>query len=215
MKGILFDLDGTLLDSMGVWVRLADDYLLSLGIDPPGDLRQYIKTMTLKEALGYFQERFGITDDVDKMLADTHAILATYYHTSVTVKPAAKEVLQALQANGNRMAVATATVDALSVPAIEHQGLQSYFEFVQTPANSGFTKNEVAFWEEAARRLGMPPEEIVVFEDALHGMETAKAAGMRVIAIADETALRDRDRIRALADVYMEGFSEFNLAMLG
>ena len=209
MKGILFDLDGTLLDSMPVWVSLAENYLKQLGVEPPKDLRKQIKAMTLKEAMIHFKEQFALDDDVEEMIAAAFRILSESYRSTIALKPHVREVLERLHEKGVPMAVATATTDELSKPAIEHHGLHRYFSFVQTVANSGYTKREKEFWEAGAARLGMDPKDIVVFEDALHAMESAKAAGMRVIAIEDESARRDAEAIRSVADVCLSSFEEF------
>lgn len=214
MKGILFDLDGTLLDSMHVWVRLAYDYLDSLEVKAPVDLRERIKTMSLKEAMQYFRDEYGIEKTTDEMLQDTNRILAGYYHNTIELKPHIEGVLDELYTRGHKMAVATATADELSKPALAHHGLDRYFLFTQTVKNTGHGKHDPAFWLEGANRMQMEPNRIVVFEDAYHCIQGAKAAGMRVIAIEDESAQRDREKIIKTADIYLRSFREFVPEML-
>lgn len=214
MKGILFDMDGTLLDSMKIWVNLADKYLESLGLEFPDTMHEEIKTMTLKEALAHFKETFLLEDEVEEMLQATHDILALEYRNTVVKKPHLEPLLERLKHRGHRMAVSTATHEELAGPALEHHKLNSYFDFLQTVHNTGITKNDPAFWLEGARRLDMEPERIVVFEDALHAIESAKQAGMRVIAVEDEMMQKDRQTIQTLADVYLRSFREFSIDML-
>lgn len=214
MKGLLFDMDGTLLDSMNIWVNLANRYLESLGLELTGNLHNEIKAMTLHEALGHFKERFLLEEEVEQMLAATHAILAKEYRTTVEKKPHVDELLLRLKGRGHRMAVSTATHEDLAGPALAHHKLNGYFDFLQTANNTGLTKKDPGFWLEGARRLNRLPSDIVVFEDALHAIRTAKDAGMRVIAVEDQTMKKDRAAIIALADVYLTDFSEFDVAML-
>lgn len=214
MKGILFDMDGTLLDSMKIWVSLSDRYLESLHVEIPENLHEEIKTMTLKEALAHFKETFRLEDDVEDMLKATHTILAREYRDTVVKKLGVDELLTRLKQRGHRMAVSTATNDDLAEPALRHHGLMQYFEFLQTAKNTGISKNDPAFWEEGARRLQMAPEDIVVFEDALHAVRSAKKAGMRVIALADEVMKKDEEALKEEADVFLPDFSAFEPAML-
>ncbi len=214
MKGILFDMDGTLLESMEIWITLADKYLESLGLEMPEGLHDEIKAMTLKEALAHFKERFLLDDEVEDMLEATQAILAREYRLSVVKKPHTEALLRRLRSLGHRLAVSTATNDNLALPALDHHKLRGYFDFVQTVQNTGLTKNEPGFWLEGARRLDLEPNQVVVFEDALYAIRSAKKAGMRVIAMEDATMLRDKEEIIALADVYLKDFSQFEPDML-
>lgn len=129
MKGILFDMDGTLLDSMEVWIHLANRYLDSMGLDKPENLQEEIKTMTLKEALAHFKTIYRLDDSVEEMLVATHRILADAYKNTVVKKPQVDAVLQRLKSRGHRMAVSTATTDELSRPALSHHKLSGYFDF--------------------------------------------------------------------------------------
>lgn len=214
MKGILFDMDGTLLDSMPVWKNLAVDFLRSRKVDIPDGFEGKIKTMTLREAITYMQNTFFQDEDPAQLLKEGYELLAYHYTHTIELRPHVRETLEFLKEERVPMAISTATDDHLAELALNHQKIMGYFSFLQTVKNTGHTKNEKEFWLEGARRIGMDPSELVVFEDALYAMVTAKEAGMTVIAIEDQTAYMDRDKIREICDYYLESYQDFRLDML-
>lgn len=214
MKGLLFDMDGTLLDSMPIWKNLALQYLVKRDIEVPEGFSEKIKEMTLKQALEYMQKEFFQDEDPTKLLQEGMELLEYHYLNTIPVRPHLRDMLDMLKEMRVPMAVSTATDDHLSEKALIHHNLMGYFSFLQTVKNTGHTKAEKEFWLEGAKRLGMQPEEIVVFEDALYAMKSAKDAGMTVIAIADETARVDKEAIQEISDYYLETYADFKKEMI-
>lgn len=211
MKAAIFDLDGTLIDSMWVWKDLASDYLQSIGIETPSDLRESIKHYSLLEACSYLQERFQIDNTPEEINHDAEKLLEGYYESEFQLKSYAKETLEELKSRNVKMCVATATEDRLAMSALKRLGIDHYFEFLQTCNSTGIQKGDKRFFQLAIEKLNVKPEDIWVFEDAYHCMESAKNADLNVVAIEDESAAEDRDRIKKIADVYIGGFEELNL----
>ena len=193
----IFDMDGTLVDSMGFWKHLATEYLQSKGIFPvPANILERIKPMTMSESAELFKREFGLTCDVE---AEMNAMMEAHYRNDIPLKPGVFEYLQAHR--DARMCVASATAEHLMEACLGRLGVLPCFEFLLSCESVGAGKNSPAVFLEAARRLGAEPDEIAVFEDALYAINTAKQAGFYVVAVSDEAA--DRNAVKAAADEFI------------
>lgn len=182
----IFDMDGTLIDSMGFWKDLAPEYLASKGVgEVPAEILERIKPMTMSESAALFREAFGLTGDVE---AEMNALMEGHYRTDIPLKPGAGEYLQKLHQSGVRMCVASATAAHLMEACLSRLGVRAYFEFLLSCEAVGAGKRSPQVYHEAARRLGAPPGEIAVYEDALYAVQTAKEAGYHVVGVYDESA---------------------------
>ena len=214
MKAAIFDLDGTLLDSMWLWEKLADNYLLSIGIEAPKDLGEALKDLTLKEACFYMKEEFNIKSTIDEINRDIEKLLADYYANCLQLKPYVLETLEEFKNKNIKMAIATATDEHLVSMALNRLDIKDYFEFIQTAEHVGLNKSKPEFFEIAIDRLGLKPEGIWVFEDALHCIISAKKAGLKVVAIKDESASLDIEKIKEVSDIYIDNFSQLEVDRL-
>ena len=211
MKAAIFDLDGTLLDSMWLWENLADNYLLSIGIEAPKDLGEALKDLTLKEACFYMKEEFNIKSTIDEINRDIEKLLADYYANCLQLKSYVLETLEEFKNKNIKMAIATATDEHLVSMALNRLDIKDYFEFIQTAEHVGLNKSKPEFFEIAIDRLGLKPEGIWVFEDALHCIISAKKAGLKVVAIKDESASLDIEKIKEVSDIYIDNFSQLEV----
>ncbi|WFA09092.1 HAD family phosphatase [Tissierella sp. Yu-01] len=214
MKAAIFDMDGTLLDSMWVWEDLADEYLLSIGVEPPFDLREHLKPLSLLDGCYYVKENLSVDKTPEEMNKDMEEILEKYYRERFQLKPYVKETLELLKNKGIRMCVATATDDRLVEMALGRIGIMDYFEFIQTSNSCGIGKKDPKFFQIAIDKLNLAPNDIFVFEDAVHCVISAKNCGLNVVAIADESAKDDVEEIKKYADLYINDFSELDLEKL-
>lgn len=182
----IFDLDGTLADSMPFWKELSAEYLKSKGVDPvPEDILERIKPMTIIESAGLFVSEFGIEGPAAKVASDLDAVMAGHYKNDVPVKPGVPEYLEGLRAKGVRMCVASATSEELIDACLRNMGIRHYFEFVISCNTVGVGKKSPLVYQEAARRLGARPEDCTVYEDASYAARTARNAGFHVCAVYD------------------------------
>lgn len=211
MKVAAFDLDGTLIDSMGVWKILGPDYLRSIGIEPTKDLRKELKSLSLLEGCYYCKEKYGIEKSAEEMNADLEKILEDYYENKFQLKPYALETLESLREKGVRICLATATEDRLVEALLNRLKIDDYFEFIQTSNNSGVGKNDKKFFEILIDRLEEEPEHIWLFEDAVHSIESAKECGIKIVAINDGNSEKEENKKRQLADIYIDDFSQLDL----
>lgn len=207
--GAIFDMDGTLLDSMPIWDTLGETYLLRRGISPPPDLRKLLKPMSLREAAEYFRVEFGIPDPVDEVLKQFDALIDDQYRNRIGLKPGALPFLQRLRNQGVRMCVATATSRPLAEAALHRLGIANHFGFILTCADVGSGKNEPEIFKRALELLGTGIGRTVVFEDAPHAVQTAKKAGFTVVGVYDLSAEEDAEEIKRTADSYILSLDEW------
>ena len=210
-RGAIFDMDGTLIDSMPAWENLGRDYLIGLGANPPADLNALMKTMSLTQSAAYFRERFGLTLSSEEITRGVMALIEQQYRESIPLKPHVLPFLQKLTAAGVRCCVATATPRHLAEAALNRLGALPYFEFILTCTEEGLGKDDPAFFTLAREKLGLPRDSVIVFEDALFAARSAKAAGLSVAGVYDASAAEDTKAIRETADHYICSFDHWEV----
>ncbi len=204
----IFDLDGTLLDSMPVWKNLGKNYLLSRGVRPPENLLEILKTQTLGESADYFRNDLGLSGTVEEILNGIHEMITREYAETIQAKPFVRDYLEKLHTYGQKLCIATATPANLAVLALKRLGLLQYFSFILDCGQAGSGKNSPDIYLQAASRLGASIEACTVYEDALHAIKTAKTAGFYVIGVQDASASQDEAEIRMLCDRYIRSYEE-------
>ena len=209
LRSAILDLDGTLLDSMHIWTDLGANTLRAQGVEPEPDLYDTLKVLTLRDGAQYCKERYHLPQSVDEIVAVTQGQVETFYHHQVQPKPGVVRFLSLLKMEGVAMYVATNTDRHLAEAGLRHAGIAPYFRGMLTCGEVGAGKAESPeIYERAMRRLQSNKQNTVVFEDALHAIQTAKQAGFRVCAVYDPSAESDQAEIQALADTYIRSFEE-------
>lgn len=208
-KAAIFDLDGTLLDSMGVWDQVDIDFLSKRGIEVPADYMGKVAAMQFRQIAEYTIARFGLPDTPEALMQEWDDMARVAYSTVVEAKPHAVEYLSYLKRSGAKLAVATSLPPALREPAMKHVGIFDYFDqIVSVDDANNVGKDRPDVFLLAAGRLGVVPEQCTVFEDLLVAMRSAKSVGMRVWAIHDDSSDGDWPDICGLADGVLFDFSE-------
>ena len=205
--GAVFDVDGTLLDSMSIWDTVGADYLRSIGFKPKENLNEVFKDMSLDQAARYYQTEYGVTLSVEEITEGVNALLEDFYRHRAALKLGAGELVRELSSRGVKLCVATATDRYLVEAALERCGVLSCFGRIFTCGEVGHGKNEPHIFEAALRFLGTVREETLVFDDALYAVRTAKKAGFPVAAVYDSHE-KGQAQVRALADVYLENLAQ-------
>ena len=208
LQSAIFDMDGTLLDSMHMWRGMYAQVVRDMGKEPQPDFVEQVKPLTLRQAAAYCKEAHDLPLTVDEVIQRFENRINTFYRTEVQAKPGLKEFLSLLKMEGVWMYVATATDRPLAEAALRHAGIYDYFRGIITVAEAGAGKESPEIFERAMRRLRSNKKDTVVFEDALHAIQTAKNAGFRVAAVYDPSAEEDQEEIRAIADYYIRSFRE-------
>ena len=177
IRGAIFDLDGVLLDSMGIWKDLGARYLRSLHIQPEPGLNEILFAMSMEQGAAYLKEHYPLPQSEAEIGEGIARMLEDYYFYEVPAKPGAAALLNFLAERGIPMAAATSSPRTHVTRALERLGLLPYLQAVFTTGEVGVSKHEPAIYHRAAERLGTAPEETLVFEDSLYALKTARAAG--------------------------------------
>ena len=207
-KGYIFDLDGTLLDSMGVWDQIDVDFLAKRGIELPPDYMNAISSMTFREAAAYTIKRFALPDSVDGLNREWNDMAAYAYGHTVRMKPRAKEYLMALKERGVKLAIATSTFPELCDPVMRNNGIDNLFSVICNTNETGYGKSRPDVFLLAAEKIGVTPGDCLVFEDILAAVKSAKSAGMGVCAVYDKTSEKDWEEIKKTADYAIVDFRD-------
>jgi HAD superfamily hydrolase (TIGR01509 family) len=207
-KYSIFDLDGTLLNSMYAWHDLGKDYLLKKGINPPDNLNQIIVSMSMLETAIYFKEAFNIKSNPEVIIEEIKKLIADKYKYDFNLKPYVKEYLQKLKDENTIMCIVTSTPLDMARDALERNRVIKYFSFVLSCDEVGVGKNKPDVFNLAANKLDAKPAEIAVYEDADFALITAREAGFYTIGVYDEYFKDKRKDIEAISNIYIESFKE-------
>lgn len=200
----IFDMDGTLVDSMIYWQRLAVEYLNSRGVSqvPPSVLDR-IKPMTMAESAALFIREFDLQGTPEAVADEMNAMMDEHYRKDIPLKAGVRDYLHRLSEDGVRMCVASATAQPLMEACLRRLGVREQFEFLLSCESVGAGKNRPDVYHAAAEKLGAPAQEIAVYEDALYALKTAKDAGYYVVGVYDECTKNHWNEIMQLADEYI------------
>lgn len=209
LKGAIFDLDGTILDSMFIWDTIGEDYLRYLGKEPKENLKETFKTFSLEQAAEYYIENYGITLSVNEIIDGVNKMVEKYYTETVPLKPGIEDFLKNLKAKSVKMCIATVTDKHLMEAALNRLGVRDYFSEMFTCASVGHSKEEPHIYREAQKHIGTAKNETAVFEDALYALKTAKSDGFISVGVFDIHE-ENQETLKSTADYYIEDYSEFD-----
>lgn len=207
-KGILFDLDGTLVDSMWMWRQIDIEYLARFGIPLPDGLQEEIEGMSFSETAVYFKERFSLPDSLETIKADWNAMTAYKYRHEVFYKEGALDFLKACKKQNVKLGVATSNSRELVEIAAQALSLYDYMDCIITACEVNKGKPAPDIYLAVAEKLQIPSSQCLVFEDILPGIEAGRAAGMKVCAVDDFYSHNVKDKKMALADYFIDSYME-------
>ncbi|WP_242953656.1 HAD family hydrolase [Clostridium merdae] len=208
IQGAVFDLDGTLLDSMGVWKEIDQGSLGRRGIPVPEDYAQAVALLGFWQSAEYTIRRFGLSETPKQLTEEWNEMALDAYRFRVELKPGAKEYLSHLRERGIKLAVATSSYRELFLPTLERHGISNYFDAIVTVSEVSRGKGFPDIYEEAARRIQCLPQECAVFEDLPDAVRGAKEGGFYTVGVFDPYSAEEEPRLREHADRFIHDFHE-------
>jgi HAD superfamily hydrolase (TIGR01509 family) len=206
-KAFIFDLDGTLLDSMGAWDTVGLEYLYLKAISYiPANHLEIFRAMSVVDCAKYFITQFGVKQPLQQICDEINAMIEVKYKQEIQPKEGVLEFL--LQNEDRKMCIATATDKHLVEFALKRLGLEKYFEFIITSSEVGCGKDQPDIFIKAARKLGLEAGEFIVFEDAAHAIKSAKLAGFYTVGVYEKCFENEQETIKKYADQYVCNLNE-------
>ncbi len=207
-EAVLFDMDGTLVDSMWMWSEIDREYLGSFGIELPTDLQEKIEGMSFSETAVYIKERFGLPDSLETMKRTWVGMACDKYRREVPYKEGARAFMEQCRDRGVKMGVATSNSRELVEHAAQALSFYDYISCIITACEVQKGKPAPDVYLAVAEKLGVAPEKCLVFEDIAAGILAGKAAGMTVCGVEDDYSASNRRQKQELADYYIENYLE-------
>lgn len=210
IKGVILDVDGTLLDSMEIWETVGARYLTNMNVEPEKGLREILFTMSIREGASYMKERYHIDGTVDEIIQGVKNTVRDYYYYETPLKPGVADFLEKLACRNVPMVVATASEKEHLRVAFERLHIDRYFDKMFTCSEVGASKREPAIYLKAAEYLDAVPGELCVFEDVAYALKTAKEAGFKTVGVYDKYSIKDKEEMWRQSDLYLEDMTEFD-----
>lgn len=208
ITAVIFDLDGSLVDSMWMWHAIDIEYLGRFGMEPPLDLQERIGGKSFSETAVYFKETFQIPDELEQIKADWNQMAWDKYSHEVPLKPGAEALIRYCVENQIKLGIATSNSRELVENVIAVHQLDAHFDCIMTGCDVAKGKPAPDIYLAVANALSIPPERCLVFEDIVPGILAGKAAGMQVCAVYDEASEGQDEEKKELADYYIHDFRE-------
>lgn len=203
---VIFDMDGSLVDSMWMWKAIDIEYLGMFKIPMPEDLQTKIEGMSFNETAVYFKEHFSIPVSLEEIMETWNRMAWDKYTHQVPLKKGIPDFLEGCRRHGIRLGIATSNSRELVENVAATHSLRNYFTSIVTGSDVERGKPAPDIYLEVAKQLDVVPGRCLVFEDIVAGILAGKNAGMRVCAVEDDYSAQDRDKKRKLADYYIEDY---------
>lgn len=211
IKAVIFDLDGTLVDSMWMWKSIDVEYLGKKGIAVPADIQAFqeeLEGMGFTETAVFFKNRFQIEDSLEEIKKTWILMAEEKYSKEVPLKPGVREFLEELKNRNIPVGISSSNSRDLIVTVLKAHGIEKYFDCITTCCEVPNSKPAPDVYLKTAQGLQIEPKDCLVFEDVPMGIMAGKNAGMQVCAVEDAYSKRQEAEKRRLADYYIEDYYE-------
>ena len=211
IKACFFDMDGTIIDSMWMWKDIDIRFLGERGIELPGDLQKRIEGKSFSETAVFFKEEFALSESLDEIKSIWNDMAMEAYCNRVQLKEGVLEFLNELKAKGIRTGIATSNSYELAIGCLKALDVEKYFDTVVTGCCVGVGKPAPDIYLKCANDCQVNPNDCLVFEDVMAGIESGHNAGMKVCAVYDEYSRSTDDLKKQTADYYINSFKEISI----
>ena len=206
-RAVLFDFDGTLVDSMGMWGRVDMTIAKRHGATVPPNFLDMLVPMSETESAQCFLDH-GCHGTVESIMAEINELANAEYANTIELKPGARALLDRLRERGIKLALVTAATVERILPCLARHGLSGYFSLILTCEDAGLPKNDPAIYERALGYLGVTAKQAVFFDDNLTAVQTAKQVGLATVGVYDEHAHHRWEEMKKTADAVVESFEK-------
>ena len=208
-EAVIFDLDGSLVDSMWMWKAIDIEYLGGFGIEAPKDLQKEIGGRSFVETAIYFKERFGLEDSIEKIGDDWNRMAFDKYTHEVPLKDGEDKFLAICEEKGIKLGIASSNSTELIEQVLASHGIRDKFKSIKSGTEVLKGKPAPDIYLTVAKELGAEPSKCLVFEDLVDGIIAGKNAGMTVIAVSDDYSRHSDEEKKELSDMYIEDYWGF------
>ncbi len=208
IEGAIFDLDGTLIDSMKIWEKIDYDFLNKRNLKVPQDLKDKIETLTFEEGANFFKKNFKLKESQEEILKEWHNMVFKEYSHNIKLKNNVRDFLIKLKNKGVKLAIATSNTPELTKLVLENNKILDLFDSITTISEVNRNKTFPDIYLLCAEKLKLPAEKCAVFEDILPAIKSAKTAQMKTIGIYDDSSKDDENKIKEIADYYIYDYKE-------
>ena len=209
IQGMIFDADGTLLDSMPIWDDLGARYLKGIGIEAEPGLSEILFCMSLEESAAYMKRTYGLSQTEEEIRNGVLAKLDDFYVNEVQAKPGVSEFLRTLHERKVPMMIATSSSRHHIEAAMRRLGFLDYFAGIITCEEVGSGKSRPDIYLKCAEAIGLPPEEVCVVEDVIHAVRTANAAGFPTAGVYDAASAEDTENMKKECSIYLHDLTDY------
>lgn len=205
----IFDLDGTIIDSLGVWEKIDYDFLeKKRGIKVPEDYVHAIAPLSFKETAQYTKKRFNLSDSIDELMEEWTEMAIYEYSHNIFLKEGVREYLNILKEKNKKIALCTSSPDFFYKPVLKNNKIYEMFDVFTNTCEAGVGKNSPDVFLLAAKKCGVDRGKCLVFEDVINAAKSAKSAGMKVCGVFDERSRAHGEDMKNLCDFYIDSFKE-------
>lgn len=204
INGAIFDFDGTLVDSMGIWNNVGNEYLLNRNITPIDGLNDQLKTFSLVDSARYYQKIYKIKDSMSQIIKDITTLALPFYQSEIKLKSGVKDLLINFKNNGIKMYVIAGNEKNLVKSTLQRLEILDFFEGILTCNEVGTWKSQPHIYEKSIANLNTTKEDTIIFEDSLVAIESLYENGFLIAGVFDINDVEDQDKIKNLSNWYIK-----------